>query len=161
MGHVVPYLQLIELLQGDRLFFRIPVSQVEAVVPFENLVVCITAHVQFRGFKTLVKRLHDGSVGYLLADLLKDVVETVGLLFGGAENKIPHPGFLVLPEFVQQQVKLFVEGGLWAGWKFKLVGLYKPFRNRAFQDHLTEFTDRFPELLPTQEKGFRARVGDL
>ena len=88
----------------------------EAVIPFKNLVVRIATQPELGGFEALVKRQDDGSVGDLPADLLKDIVEATGLLFGGAKNEISHPGFVVLPEFIQQQVKLLVEGRLWPGW---------------------------------------------
>ena len=81
------------------------------MIAFKDLVVGITTDLELRGFKPLVEGLYNRGIGDLPTYFVKNVMEATGLLFGGAKNKIPNSRILILAEFVQQKVKLFMKAG--------------------------------------------------
>ena len=73
--------------------------------------------------ETLVQRKNHRLVVYGLVHFLKNIVETFGLLLGGAENIIGVPCFPILVQVFDQQVELFIKSRLGFGVELYFAAL--------------------------------------
>ena len=135
MNHIIAYLELVYLTQGDDCFAatRVLATHRHTVVTLENLMVGIAANLQSPVHESLMQRGVDaGERDRRFADRLKDSRKSVELflLLGKDINRVAL--FDMLAQVVREQVELLVEHRL----RHDIKGYLRVLDKRALVRHL-------------------------